>query len=68
MKQGLLVLTRRVGQSVFLRTPSGEEIEVVLLTTSGLGKDAARIGFRAPPGVAIWRDNRKVRSGDGDAD
>ena len=44
----MLVLTRKPGQRIRI----GEEIEVTLLEVSG---DRVRLGFSAPPDVAIHR-------------
>ncbi len=48
----MLVITRRLGESVFIQTPSGEKIQVVLTT---LKKGHARIGILAEKDVNIWR-------------
>ena len=50
---GLLVLTRKEGQAVWLDLPNGERIEVVFCEDKG--PKTARLGFRAPKSVKIWR-------------
>ena len=48
----MLVLTRRVGETVQLTTAAGEVIEVVVTQTH---KGRAVLGFVAPASVTIWR-------------
>jgi sRNA-binding carbon storage regulator CsrA len=52
MPDGVLVLARKRGERVVIRTPSGEVIEVLLLEVA---PHKARLGFRAAPAVAINR-------------
>jgi carbon storage regulator len=50
----MLVLSRRVGESVFV----GKDIEVIVLGTRG---STVRIGFVAPPEVSIQRKEVRLR-------
>jgi carbon storage regulator CsrA len=52
-KLAALVLTRRIGETVVLELPSGEQIDVVLLEAKG---SRGRIGIDAPPEVHIVRE------------
>lgn len=51
----MLVISRKVGQSVFI----GEDIVIQVCRISD-GK--VRIGIQAPPDVNIWRDDVKNKS------
>jgi len=49
----MLILARRQGESLILRTPEGQEIKVLILgTKNGL----AKIGIDAPSEIEILRD------------
>lgn len=50
----MLLLTRRMGQSVFLGLPE-QNIEVVVMDLSKRG--FVTLGFIAPTWVPIWRDD-----------
>ena len=52
----MLILSRKIGEKVLLKTPAGEEIEVVLVD---IDRDKARLGFSAPLNVIILRDDIK---------
>lgn len=49
----MLVLTRHVGQSVYLQTADGQVIKV---TVNEFERGRVRIGFTAPQDIAIHRD------------
>jgi len=49
----MLVLTRTTGRRVVITTGAGERIVVTIL---GTARDRARLGFDAPPGVVIDRE------------
>jgi sRNA-binding carbon storage regulator CsrA len=55
-RRGMLVLSRRPGQSIFIDIPgtdgTSRRIEVVMLGSDGV---QARIGFRADPDVTVLR-------------
>lgn len=57
----MLVLMRKVGQSVTLELPSGDEIKVTL---TSIGGNKVRIGFVAPDNVIILRDELRGCHGD----
>ena len=50
----MLILTRRTGESVLLKHPSGD-IVVTYLSKQGSSGDEIRIGFDAPQDVNIVR-------------
>jgi len=52
----MLILSRKIGEKVLIKTPAGEEIEVVLVD---IDRDKARLGFSAPLNVIILRDDIK---------
>ena len=49
----MLVLTRRIGESLIIQTSTGEEIEVVLLSIKG---NQAQIGTEATSDVTVLRE------------
>jgi len=49
----MLVLTRKIGESIIIQTSTGEEIEVVLLGTKG---NQAQIGTEAASDVTVIRE------------
>lgn len=49
----MLVLTRRVGESILIELPSGELIEVTMLDVKG---SQVRIGTDAPDDITIIRE------------
>ena len=49
----MLTLTRRVNESIVIRTPEGREIRLVVLDRN---KGKVRIGVVADDDVTIWRD------------
>ena len=55
----MLILTRRVNESVIITHPDGTEITVSVL---GMVGNQARLGFNAPKEVQILRDNAVERS------
>jgi carbon storage regulator len=57
----MLVLTRKPGQRIRI----GDEIEITLLEVSG---DRVRLGFSAPPDVAIHRQEVYERIAQNDFD
>jgi len=48
----MLVLSRRDGETILLRLPNGEEIEIMLISGG-----PCRIGITAAPEVEIVRDD-----------
>ena len=57
----MLVLTRKVNQSIMIQSPSGGEIEVVVTEIRG---DSLRLGIKAPQNVTvdrmeIWLEKQK---------
>ena len=62
----MLVLTRRFGESVLIRTPEGREIKV--LVVPGGGKRSVRLAFEAERSVVIEREEllAKKEADDGD--
>lgn len=49
----MLVLTRRVGEAVFIDTPGGERIKVIVL---GMDGKQAKVGIDAPRTVDVVRE------------
>lgn len=49
----MLVLTRKIGESIIIQTSTGEEIEIVLLSIKG---NQAQIGTEAPSDVTVLRE------------
>jgi carbon storage regulator len=49
----MLILTRRPGESLFIETPAGEQIEVTVL---GIKGNQVRIGTNAPADISIVRE------------
>jgi carbon storage regulator len=50
----MLILTRKVGESIFI----GDDIEVAIL---GLDQNRVRLGIRAPSGTPILREELRAR-------
>lgn len=48
----MLVLSRKVNETIIIRTPDGYQIEVMLVQ---IGRDKVRLGFEADPSVTINR-------------
>ena len=49
----MLILTRRVGETIIIETPTGERIDVAVLGVKG---NQVRIGTQAPDNVNIVRE------------
>jgi len=49
----MLLLTRRVGESILIKLPTGEQIQVAVL---GIKGNQVRIGTDAPEKVQILRE------------
>jgi len=49
----MLILTRRVGETIIIETPAGERIEVAVLGVKG---NQVRVGNPAPANVGILRE------------
>jgi carbon storage regulator len=49
----MLILTRRVGETIIIETPAGERIEVAVLGVKG---NQVRVGNPAPADVGILRE------------
>ena len=54
----MLILTRRVGESIIIETPAGERITVTVLGVKG---NQVRIGTDAPDDVSIMREELLAR-------
>ena len=49
----MLILSRRIGESIIIETPAGERITVTVLGVKG---NQVRIGTDAPDDVSIMRE------------
>jgi len=49
----MLVLTRKIGESLIIQTSTGEEIEIVVLNTKG---NQVKIGTEAGSDVTVLRE------------
>jgi len=49
----MLVLTRKIGESLIIQTSTGEEIEIIVLSVKG---NQAQIGTEAPSDVLVFRE------------
>ncbi len=49
----MLILTRRVGETIIIELPTGEQIEVTVLGVKG---NQVRIGTQAPDNIPIVRE------------
>jgi len=49
----MLVLTRKIGESLIIQTSTGEEIEIVVLNTKG---NQVQLGTEAPSDVNVFRE------------
>ena len=49
----MLILTRRPGETLFIETPAGEQIQVKVLEVKG---NQVRIGMDAPDDISIVRE------------
>jgi len=49
----MLILTRRVGETIVIRTPAGDVIQVTVLGVKG---NQVRIGTAAPENTVILRE------------
>ena len=49
----MLILSRRVGESIIIETPAGERITVAVL---GIKGNQVRLGTDAPDDIAIMRE------------
>jgi len=58
----MLVLTRKIGESIVIQTSTGEEIEIVLLSIKG---NQAQIGTEATSDVTVHREEvlERIRYG-----
>ena len=54
----MLVLTRRIGETFIIQTPSGERVEVTVLGQKG---NQIRIGTDAPAEFSILREELQER-------
>ena len=54
----MLILTRRVGESIIIETPAGERIQVTVLGVKG---NQVRIGTDAPEDIQIMREELLAR-------
>ena len=58
----MLILTRRIGETIIIETPAGERIEVAVLDVKG---NQVRIGTNAPADVKILREELVGREANG---
>jgi carbon storage regulator len=49
----VLILTRRVGETIIIELPTGEQIDVTVLGVKG---NQVRIGTQAPDNIPIMRE------------
>jgi len=49
----MLVLTRKIGESIIIQTSTGEEIEIVVLSSKG---NRVQIGTEAASDVNVYRE------------
>jgi carbon storage regulator len=49
----VLILTRRVGETIIIELPAGEQIEVTVLGVKG---NQVRLGTQAPDNIPIMRE------------
>jgi len=49
----MLVLTRKIGESLIIQTSTGEEIEIIMLDIKG---NQAKIGTEAASDVSVYRE------------
>ncbi len=49
----MLILTRRIGETIIIETPAGEHIEVAVLGVKG---NQVRVGIEAPREVVVLRE------------
>ena len=49
----MLILTRRIGETIIIELPTGEQIEVTVLGVKG---NQVRIGTQAPDNISIVRE------------
>lgn len=50
----MLLLSRKVDQDLILILPSGEQVEIKLVSVQS-SDQRAKLGITAPPSVAVWR-------------
>ena len=58
----MLVLTRKIGESIIIHTSTGEEIEILVLDMKG---KQVRLGTEAASDVSVYRDEvlERIRYG-----
>jgi len=49
----VLILTRRLGETIIIETPAGEQISITVLEVKG---NQVRIGTKAPDDISIVRE------------
>ena len=54
----MLILTRRVGETLFFELPTGDRIEVAVLRNKG---SQVRVGIEAPAEVNVVREEVRLR-------
>jgi carbon storage regulator len=57
----VLILTRRVGETLYIELPTGETIRVAVLGSKG---NQVRVGIEAPSVVALVREELVERAGE----
>jgi len=61
----MLVLSRKIGESLVIQTATGEEIEVIVLEIKG---NQARLGTEAEKSISVFREEVLERIYDGTSD
>ena len=59
----MLVLTRRIGETLFFELPTGDRIEVAVLGNKG---SQVRVGIEAPAEVNVVREEVRLREACGE--
>ena len=54
----MLILTRRIGETLFFEFPTGDRIEVAVLANAG---SHVRVGIEAPAEVNVVREEVRLR-------
>jgi len=54
----MLILTRKIGESLIIQTSTGEEIEIIVLGKSG---NQVRLGAEAASDVSVFREEVLAR-------
>lgn len=49
----MITITRRIGESIIIETPAGEQMRVMVLSVDGI---QVRLGIEAPAEVTVLRE------------